>query len=147
MAFKPLFMKDVEFTVEATDYAAQLSSVLIETDSDTVTWRGLKPDASFTEATPPTYQATIKYAQDWDDPQSFANWLYDNDGQEVAATLRPKTGTGPQFAVNLQVIGGPIGGDVDTYAEATVTLGCDKPVRSTPASLAAAAESAESAES
>jgi hypothetical protein len=127
MPFNPLFMKDVDFTVEAVDYAAELASVLFETDSDQVTWRGLKPTSSFTQATPPTYTCTIRYAQDWDEPASFARFLYDNDGETVAATFVPRDG-GPSFTANIQVISGPIGGDVDTYAESTVSLGSDRPV-------------------
>ena len=53
MVFSPLFMKDVLFQVGAIDYAAQLASVLFESSSDQVPWKGLKPSSVFTEATPP----------------------------------------------------------------------------------------------
>lgn len=128
MAFRPLFMKDVLFQVSTTDYAAQLSSVLFESSSDQVDWSGLKPDSKFTESTPPTYTATLKYAQDWEEAASFSRWLYDQNGQTVAVTFKPKSASGPSFTANLSIVSGPIGGDVDTFAESSVTLGSDKPI-------------------
>jgi hypothetical protein len=131
MPFSPLFMKDVIFETgdpTAVDYAAELSSVLLEPESDTVTWKGLKPTSTFTESTPPTWAATLKYAQDWDAADSFGRWLWDNQGTTQAVSFRPKSGSGPTFTANLTIVSGPIGGDVDTYAESEVTLGSDIPV-------------------
>lgn len=133
MPFKPLFMKDVTFTVDATDYAAQLASVLFQQDSSTVPWKGLKPSSVFTEATAPSYTCQVKYAQDWNDPASFSNWLYDNSGTSQLVTFKPSTPDTPSFTATIQVVSGPIGGDVDTYAEATVTLGSDWPAKVPPA--------------
>lgn len=131
MAFQPLFMKDVLFsagTGTPLDYAAELSSVLFEPESDQVQWKGLKPASVFTESTPPTWAATLKYAQDWDDAASFARWLWTNRGTTQAVTFKPKAGGGPSFTANLSIVSGPIGGDVDTFAESEVTLGSDEPV-------------------
>lgn len=130
MAFQPLFMKDVIFSAGSgpTDYAAELSSVLLEPESDQVEWKGLKPASVWTEATPPTWTATLKYAQDWEDAASFARWLWANAGTTQPVTFKPKSGSGPSFTANLSVVSGPIGGDVDTYAESEVTLGSDQPV-------------------
>lgn len=131
MPFSPLFMKDVLFTAgEGTpaDFAAELSSVLFEPESETVTWKGLKPASAFTESTPPTWAATLKYAQDWDSETSFSRWLWDNQGTTAPVTFQPKSGVGPSFTANLTIISGPLGGDVDTYAESEVTLGSDTPV-------------------
>jgi hypothetical protein len=127
MAFSPLFMKDVVFTVDATDYAAELSSVLFDSDSSTVDWHGLKPSSSFTESTPPTYTATLKYAQDWTTATSFSRWLYDHNGESADVTFKPKSAGLPSFTATLQIVAGPIGGDVDTFAESTVTLGSTFP--------------------
>jgi hypothetical protein len=81
----------------------------------------------FTETTPPTYTCKLKYAQDWDSVTSFSRWLWDNKGTTQAVTFHPKTGVGPSFTANLSIVSGPIGGDVDTFAEAEVTLGSDEP--------------------
>lgn len=138
MPFAPLFMKDATFTVAATDYAGQLSSVKIVPNSSPVDWHGLTPDSAFSEASAPTYSLEVTYAQDFEDPTSWANLLYDQEGDTVPVTFKPKAGGTVTWTVNVNLIPGDIGGDVGTFAESTVTLGCDKPVKSvTPLNVAA----------
>ena len=43
-------------------------------------------------------------------------------------TFKPKAANLPSFTANLAIVAGPIGGDVDTFAESSVTLGSDSPV-------------------
>lgn len=127
MPFSPLFMKHVEFKVATTDYAKELSSVLFESSSSQAEWKGLDPSSVYTESTPPTYTCSVKYAQDWDSATSFARWLYDNNGATVTATFKPKADNLPTFTAQLQIVAGPIGGDVDTFAESSVTFGSSFP--------------------
>lgn len=129
--FSPLFMKDCTFSVEGTDYAGELSSVRIVPTSSQVNWHGLTPDSAFSESAAPTYACTVGYAQDWEEPTSWANFLYDQNGATKAVTFKPKAGGTVSWTVNVSVIPGDIGGDVGTFAEATVTLGCDMPVKTT----------------
>lgn len=131
MPFAPLFMKDCTFEVAGTDYAGELSSVRIVPSSSQVNWHGLTPDSAYSESAAPTFAVTVTYAQDWDLATSWANFLYDSNGATVAVTFKPKASTSTVWTVNVSVIPGDIGGDVGTFAEATVTLGCDMPVKST----------------
>jgi hypothetical protein len=131
MPFSPLFMKDVIFTVDGTDYQAELSSVLFEASSSQVEWKGLTPTSKFTESTPPSYTCKVKLAQDWDDAASFANFIYANNGQTVSATFQPKATGTASFAADLSIVDGPIGGDVDAFAESEITFGSTRPVKTT----------------
>lgn len=136
--FSPLFMKDCTFSVAGTDYAGELSSVRIVPNSSQVNWHGLTPDSAFSEAAAPTFAVTVGYAQDWEEPTSWANLLYDEEGTTQVVTFKPKSGGTVTWTVNVNLIPGEIGGDVGTFAETSVSLGCDKPVKSvTPATVAA----------
>jgi len=138
MPFAPLFMKDCTFTVAGTDYAGELSSVRIVPNSSQVNWHGLTPDSAFSESSAPTYVVTVGYAQDWELATSWANFLYDSEGDSAAVTFKPKGAGSVSWSVNVSVIPGEIGGDVGTFAESTVSLGCDKPVKTVaPAAVAA----------
>lgn len=140
MTFSPLFMKDCTFEVGGTDYAGELSSVRIVPNSSQVNWHGLTPDSAFSESSAPTYAVQVGYAQDWEDPASWANLLYDEEGTTQVVTFKPKGGGTVSWSVNVNLIPGEIGGDVGTFAESSVTLGCDKPVKVvTPLAAAAAA--------
>lgn len=129
MAFSPLFLIDCEFEVGGTDYAGELSSIRFVTNSSQQEFRGLTPDAVYTASTTPTYVAEVGYAQDWETAGSFSNLLYDQAGETVAVTFKPKGSGTVSWTANLLLVPGDIGGDTNTFAESSVTLGSDKPVK------------------
>jgi len=131
MPFSPIFMKDAVFEISGTDYAGEVSSVRFTAASSQVDFKGLKPASKFTESTDPTYTCVVAYGQDFENAQSFANALLDLAGTTVPVTFVPKASGTVQFTANLSIIPGDIGGDVDTYATASVTLGSDAPVKGT----------------
>jgi hypothetical protein len=90
-----------------------------------VTWQGGTSDASFSEATNATWTCVLNYAQDWETPDSLAEYLLDNDGQQKVVVFKPKgDGTGlPIFTATLILVAGDIGGDVNTVQTASVTCG------------------------
>ena len=124
----PLVMKDVTLSLGADDYAAHASAVVFTPSSSTVTWQGLSPEASFTDVTSATWTCALTYAQDWTAANSLARYLFDNEGDSVAVTFRPRNGIGPSFTATVTITPGAIGGTVGAVSEATVTLGCDRPV-------------------
>lgn len=124
----PLVMKDVVLSLGADDYAAHASSVVFTPAAATVTWQGLSPDASFSDVATATWTCALTYAQDWTAADSLARYLYDNEGETVEVTFRPKSGVGASFTATVTITPGAIGGAINAVSEATVTLGCDRPV-------------------
>ena len=119
----PFVIKDVDFTVAADDFSAHVNSVRLIPTTQTRTWKGFSPEASFSEQTAPEWSCTVKLAQDWDNANSLANYLLDNAGEEVAVTFKPRRSGTSAFTVTLILTPPEVGGDIDSWAEATVSLG------------------------
>lgn len=125
IAVAPFVLKDVVFTVGTDDYEKHVSTVRFAPQTSVVTWKGLSPDATFTDTTAPTWTCEISYAQDWSTTNSFCQYILTEAGTEKSVIFRPKgTGTGlPSFAATLIIAPGEIGGDVDSVAVSSVTMG------------------------
>lgn len=119
----PLVLKDVILQLGTDDFAKHVSNVTFTPSASTVTWQGLSPDATFTDVATATWTCALTYAQDWTATTSLSSYLFENEGETVAATFKPKNGEGPSFTANLILTPGAIGGAVNSIAEATVTLG------------------------
>ena len=123
IAVSPFVLKDVLLTVELDNYEAHVSQVEFTPTAATQTWQGLTPTASYTDVSAATWTCTLTYAQDWETANSLAIYLFNNEGQSVDVTFKPKSGSGPSFDATLIVTPGVIGGTVNQFAVATVTLG------------------------
>lgn len=123
LAVKPLVLKDVLLQLDTLDFAKHVEQVEFTPKADTVTWTGLGGN-THTDVSTATWTATLGYVQDWESAESLSQYLFENEGQTVAATFKPKSGTGPSFTVDLIITPGSIGGKVSAYAVTTVTLGC-----------------------
>ncbi len=119
----PFVLKDVLFTVDADDYQAGCSQVQFDPASSTSTWQGLTPTATFTDASTATWTCTVAYAQDWETPDSLAQYLHAHEGESVDVVFKPKSGSGPSFEATVIIAPGTIGGTVNQWTVATVTLG------------------------
>lgn len=124
IAVKPFVLKDVLLTVENDNYEAHVSQVQFDPSSSIQTWQGLTPASSHTDASIATWQGTLGYAQDWETPDSLSRYLYDHEGEEIDVVFKPRSGSGPSFAVTIVVTPGSIGGTVNAFATASVTVGC-----------------------
>lgn len=129
----PLYLKDVVLTIGTDSYEKTVSAVSFVPASTTATWQGLSPDATYTEQTSATWTCSLTYAQDWDNDDSLALFLYEHAGEKMPATFKPKRGSGGTWAADLVLIEGTVGGTVNAFAEATVTLGVDGRPGFTPA--------------
>jgi len=135
IAVAPFVLKDATFTVALDSYEAHVSQVQFDPTTQQLQWQGLTPSASFTDVGSPSWAATIAYAQDWKTPNSFSQYLYDHQGETIAATFTTNPGAGA-WAVNLIITPGAVGGAVNAYAVATVTLGISGQPTFTPPVLA-----------
>ncbi len=124
----PFSMKNCLLTVAADSYEKQVSAVEFVPSSSIVTWKGLSPDSTFSDATAATWVCNLSYAQDWATPGSLSRYLHEHEGEEIAVVFEPIK-DGPGISATLFVTPGSIGGQVDSVAVGTVSLGCKaKPV-------------------
>ncbi|GAA3948902.1 hypothetical protein [Microbacterium soli] len=133
---KPIVLRDCKLTISleeaSADYEKHVSGVTFTPSSGTVNWNGLSPDASFTFPTATTWGAQLDYAQDWETASSLSRYLYDNEGKQVTMLFEPKAG-GLGWEVDVFIAPGSIGGQVNTVATSTVTLGVVGKPRPVPA--------------
>lgn len=106
----------------APDFARHVSQVEFTPSTSQVSWQGMSPDATVTDVTSATWVCALAYAQDWDSVESLSQYLYDNEGETVAATFEPKRG-GRAWTADLVIVPGSIGGTVGAIAVGSVTLG------------------------
>jgi hypothetical protein len=132
IAAVPFVLKDARFLVAADSYEAAVSGATFTPSASAVTWRGLTPTASFTGSSTATWQLDLVFAQDWTTTNSLSQYLLANEGKSIVVKLIPQTaasGTVPTFTATVIVSPGSIGGDVDSVAVSTVSLGVvGKPV-------------------
>lgn len=121
---QPLLLKDVVAIIGTDDFRKHLSAVEFTPSSSQTTWTGLGLN-THTDVSTATWVAALTYAQDWDSTNSLSRFLYENEGETVAMTFQPRSGTGPSFTANVVITPGAIGGAVNAYAETSVSLGCD----------------------
>lgn len=123
----PLVMRDVNLTIGGLDdFSKHVDAVTFTPTAASITWTGLNKN-THTDVATATWTVVLNYVQDWDTVGSLSNYLFENEGDTVALSFRPRNGVGPSFTVNAVITPGAIGGTVNTFATTSVTLGCDKP--------------------
>ena len=126
VAVAPLFMKDCLFRVgpEASgfDFEAHLSGVVFTPATSMQSWKGLTPESVHTDGSAPTWTADLSYVQDWETANSLSNYLFAHQGETVPVKFEPKKGGKPIYA-KIVIQPGAIGGQVDSFAATTVSLG------------------------
>jgi hypothetical protein len=125
----PIVLKDVRFRVDADNYEKHVSKVTLtpNTSTESKTWQGLTPTATFTDTSTPqtTWTAEIEYAQDWETVNSLSSYLLANAGVQKSIKLQPQAGAGKStFTITATIVPGPIGGQVNEFATSTVSLPC-----------------------
>lgn len=132
---KPLVLKDVILTIGAgtpDEFQKHCSGVQWVPTAPQQTWQGLTPDSSFSDSGNSTWALTINYVQDWETDGSLSDYLFDNEGETVPMVFTPVKGTGKRtWSANVKITPGAIGGEVNSYATTSVTLGSDRPQKGT----------------
>lgn len=129
VAVRPFIMRNAIVTLGTDDFAAAVSTASITNSSGTTDFKGLKPPAVFTFPQATTFALELTYAQDWSSAESLSKWLWDHQGETVPFTLNPDdTATdltlgSTAWTGTVAVAPGSVGGDVDSVATASVTLG------------------------
>lgn len=124
IAVNAFVLKDMLLTIEDDNYEAHVSSVTFTPSASVQRWQGGTPSASFTDVTTATWTADLEYAQDWSDPDSLSYRLHTEEAAEWPVVFKPKVGSGqPAVEATLIVTPGSIGGAINGWATATVSLG------------------------
>jgi len=121
IAVQPIYLKDCVLSVAGSDFEKAVSSVSFTPSVTTATFKGLEPTAVFTNVGSSTWMVDIAYAQDWETAGSLSAYLYANEGAEVTLTFEPVNG-GSSWSADVIIVPGAVGGAVDSYAVATVSL-------------------------
>lgn len=120
----PLSMKDCLFQLEAAgdSYEKAITGVTFTPTASPITATAVSPGAVYTDVPSATWVCAVTFLQDWADSDSLARYLFDHEGDTVAATFEPIAG-GATITADLVITPGSIGGDVGTFATSTVNLG------------------------
>ena len=121
IAVQPIYLKDVVLSVAGSDFEKHVSGVTFTPSVSSATWKGLEPTAVFTNVGSSSWTVDLEYAQDWDTTGSLSAYLFANEGTEVTLTFEPVAG-GSSWSADVIIVPGAVGGAVDSYAVATVSL-------------------------
>jgi len=129
IANKPFMMQNAVLKFVSDDYAAACSAIALVPTASVVTFTGLKKNTSTFPSTA-TWVCNITYAQDWETASALAQYLFEHEGETIAAQVIPNAddmdaAIGQGFDVNLVIVPGQIGGTVNQVATAQVSLGVD----------------------
>lgn len=124
----PIILNDCTLTVGTDNYEAHVSQVQFDPSTNIVRWKGLTPTSNHAFQSASEWTATLALAQDWETANSLSRYLHDHEGEQVSATF--DDGSGTVWTTTLTIAPGSIGGQVDTVAVSTVTMGCTKPAPS-----------------
>lgn len=122
---KPFIINNAIISFETDDFAKAISTATLTPSGGIVTFAGQKPDAVYTFPTSVTWTLDLTFAQDWSTDESLSRYLFLHQGEVIPATLNPNdtTSGGTTWALNVAIVPGSVGGDVNTVAVSTVQLG------------------------
>lgn len=120
----PLSMKDCLFQLEVAgdSYEKAITGVRFTPSASPITLTAVSPGAVYTDMPSASWTCVVSFVQDWSAADSLCRYLFDHEGDTVAATFEPIAG-GATITADLVITPGSIGGDVAAYATDTVTLG------------------------
>lgn len=130
----PMTLANALLVVGADNYEKAVSAVLFEPTTGVLTWKGLTPDAVYTDVSNPEWTCKFGYAQDWETANSLAQYLLANSGQQKVVVFKPRGATTgkPIFTATVVIAPGPIGGDGNAILDGEVTLAVvGQPVKTT----------------
>lgn len=111
---------EITFGGTTDDHARHVASCAFVPSGGTETrWKGGTPDAKVAHRTLSDWTCQMRVAQDFS-ATGLAKYLFDNEGETVAVAFTPVAG-GPSWYADLVIAAPQIGGDIDTYGEATIT--------------------------
>ncbi len=127
---RPFIMRNAIVSFGGDDFAKAVSTAKIVPSTGSSEFKGLKPSAVYTFPQATLYTLELSFAQDWAKETSLSRYLFDHKGEQIAFELNPDDTAGmtpgvgsTSWAGTVALTSGDIGGDVDSVAVSTVTLG------------------------
>jgi hypothetical protein len=116
-------LRDATFTVEATDYANQCTSVVLTPDQATQTLKTMVPDGIVQDVDSAVWTCSINGIQDYKAARGLARLLTEMAGSELDIVFTPKNGTGNATAT-VTVVGKavPFGGEQGAFTTFSIEL-------------------------
>jgi hypothetical protein len=122
-------LKDALVSFTATDYANQVTKLLLTPDQPTQTLRTAVPDGIVQDVDTAVWTLSLSGVQDYKTGQGLARFLTDNSGTVQSVTVTPrKSGPGASATVSVICKAVPFGGDQGNFA----TFDVDLPVVGAP---------------
>lgn len=115
--------------VDGVDFAKAVSTATLTPSGGTAEYKGLKPGATFTFPQATTWTLELTWAQDWQSDTSLSRFLFDHRGEVLDFTLNPDDQTATPttgstvWTGKAAIAPGAVGGDIDSVATATASLG------------------------
>lgn len=123
--FAPKQMHNISVVIDAAganvEFRSAIQSFSFTPSSTVSTTTGGTPNAVFTDVSPATWTCVIKFLQDIEKSGSLQNYMIANAGQRKTVDFIP-TG-GAKVSATLVLTAPPIGGDMNTWLDASVTCG------------------------
>jgi hypothetical protein len=123
--------KNLKLTIDDNTYEKHVSNIAWNPSSTTQNWQGGTPDSLLTDTTPSTWVAAWTILQDWQNPDSLINWVYDHQGEKVEVEYMPDADGDVTFTATVTIPDINIGGAVNAFNESTFSGPSTKPDRST----------------
>lgn len=132
IAVEPIILNDIILTIGADNYEASVAKAELVPTMPLAKWKGMTPAAIKNLGGTPEWVLNLNFAQDHLTASSLSQYTMANAGTIKSVTLKPKkpASTGPTYTVDVLIVPGKIGGDLDTVATADVSMPCNgQPIR------------------
>ncbi|GAB3817468.1 hypothetical protein [Kribbella italica] len=116
-------LRDALVKIEATDYAAQCTSVMLTPEQPTQTLRTMVPDGIVQDVDSAVWTLSINGIQDYVEAQGLARYLTEMSGTDVDLEFEPKKG-GVKATVTAVAKAVPFGGEQGAFTTFSVELPC-----------------------
>ena len=114
-------LRDALLTIEATDYAAQCTSVVLTPDQATQTLKTMVPDGIVQDVDTAVWTLSINGIGDFVNAQGLARLLTDMNGEQIDIVFEPKKG-GVSATVTAVAKAVPFGGEQGAFTSFSVEL-------------------------
>lgn len=116
-------LRDATLTIEATQYANQVTSVVLTPEQETQTLRTMVPDGIVQDVDSAVWTCSINGIQDYVEAQGLARLLTDMSGEQIDLIFAPKSG-GVTATVTVVSKAVPFGGEQGAFVTFDVELPC-----------------------
>lgn len=125
---KPYSLKSAILTIDADDFTAAVSGIVLTPSSTSTEWRGIGGN-TITDQSISGWKIKIDAAQDLD-PTGLQRYLLDHEGEKKVIVFSPVGVTGPDVTITGTITPGQIGGAADGNIS---TFTAEMPVDGKPA--------------